>query len=157
MTRDQAQITQIDIRRFQKILESYGASEDRWPVAERDAAQALVRNSPEARKLRDDAIELDRVLDLADSPEPSPALATRIVSAARQTPGWGERLSTIAAEIWPFGRQWQAAAIFASAAILGLALGAVPLPPMAGQDELPIVEELALLTFGPELTTEDQD
>ncbi len=157
MTRDPAQIGPIDIQRFQQLLESYGAREDRWPAAERDGARALLQGSSDARKLRDEASRLDHILDLAGSPEPSPALATRIVAAAQQAPGWADRLTAIAAEIWPFGRQWQAAAIFASATILGLALGAVPLPPPADQDEVPIVEELALLTFGPELTTEDQD
>ena len=155
MTRESKQIEEFDIQRFQQILDSYGSNADRWPATEREAALALLRTSPDAQKLCGEAGDLDRILDLAESPEPTPALATRIVAAARQAPGWRERLTAIGSEIWPFGSQWQAAAIFASAAILGLALGAVPLPPTAAEDELPIIEELALLTFGPELATED--
>lgn len=157
MTRESKKIEEIDIQRFQQILDSYGSNADRWPATEREAALALLRTSPDAQKLCDEASDLDLILDFADSPEVKPALCTRIVAAARQSPGWRERQTAIDSEIWPFGSQWQAAAIFASAAILGLALGAIPLPPSPGQDEAPIIEELALLTFGPELTSEDQD
>ena len=157
MAREPARMEPIDIQRFRQLLEGYGAREDRWPAAEREAALAFMRVSSDARRLHDEASELDRILDLAISPEPSSELAARVVATAGRAHSWGERLSVIAEEIWPFGRQWQAAAIFASAAILGLALGTVPLPPTAGQDELPIIEEMALLTFGPELTTGDQE
>ena len=145
----------IDIQRFEQLLQSYGANADRWPTVERDAARALVQASSDARRLFDEAVQLDGILDSAASPKPSAALAARIVSAARRAPAWRQHLTNIAAEIWPFGRQWQAAAILASAAILGLALGTVPLPSTVAENELPIIEELALLTFGPETKTED--
>ena len=145
----------IDIQRFEQLLQSYGANADRWPTAERNAALALVQASPDARRLFDEAVQLDGILDLAAAPEPSAALAARIVAAAEHAPAWREWLTDIAAEIWPFGRQWQAAAILASAAILGLALGTVPLPSTVAENELPIIEELALLTFGHETKIED--
>ena len=147
----------IDIQRFEQLLQSYGANADRWPTAERDAALALVQASSDARRLIDEAVQLDGILDLAASPEPSAALAARIVAAAEQGPAWRERLAGIAMEIWPFAGQWRAAVILASSMFLGLALGAVTPPVLAEEDEAPFIEELAALTFGPETTTEDQE
>ena len=155
MTQSATPLGSIDIQRFEQLLQSYGANADRWPTTERDAALALVQASSDARRLFDETVQLDGILDLAASPEPTAALAARIVAAAEPAPAWREWLAGIAAEIWPFGRQWQAAAILASAAILGLALGTVPLPSTVAENELPIIEELALLTFGPETKTED--
>ena len=155
MTQSAAPGGSIDIQRFEQLLQSYGANADCWPTAERDAALALVQASSDARRMFDEAVQLDGILDLSVSPMPSAALAGRIVAAARPAPGWRQHLTDIAAEIWPFGRQWQAAAILASAAILGLALGTVPLQSTVAENELPIIEELALLTFGPETKTED--
>ena len=147
----------INIKRFEQLLESYGANADRWPAGERDAALAFAQTSPDAQRLLDEAAQLDGMLDLAASPEPSAALAARIVAAVERAPAWRVWLSGIASELWPFEGQWRAAAILASSMFLGLALGAVIPPVSAGEDEVPFIEELALLAFGPKLTTEEQE
>ncbi len=147
----------IDIQRFEQLLQSYGANADHWPTVERDAALALVQASSDARRLFDQAAQLDGILDLAVSPEPSAAVAVRIVAAVDRTPAWREWLAGIVMEIWPFAGPWRAAAILASSMFLGLALGTVTPPVLAGEDETPFVEELAALTFGPEIITEDHE
>ena len=43
MTREAKKIEEIDIQRFQQILDSYGSNADRWPAKEREAALALLR------------------------------------------------------------------------------------------------------------------
>jgi len=147
----------IDIERFEQLLQSYGANADRWPIVERDAALVLVLVSSDARRLFDEAAQLDDILNLAVSSEPSAAAAACIVAAAAHTSPWRKWLAEIVVEIWPFAGQWRAAAILASSMFLGLALGAVTPPVSAGVDETPLIEELAALTFGPENTTEEQE
>ncbi len=146
----------IDIQRFEQLLQSYGANADRWPIVDHDAALALVQASSDVRRLFDEAAQLDGILDLAVSPEPSAAVAARIVAAAERKPAWREWLAGIVMEIWPFAGPWRAAAILASSMFLGLALGTVTPPVLPGEDETLFVEELAALTFGPGITTEDQ-
>ena len=64
------------------MLGAYGASEGRWPEAERRALRALVESSAEARQRVDLAARLDAVLDAATIDPPSQALAERILGAA---------------------------------------------------------------------------
>ncbi|MFQ5939628.1 MAG: hypothetical protein ACE5KL_06105 [Alphaproteobacteria bacterium] len=122
----------VSLDRFRAILESYGASPDRWPEAERDGALALIAESEEARKLRDAARRLDGVLRHLTPPAPSEALLDSLrrqplPGAARreaEASGWkhhGWRLPLV----WPIGRL----VAFATVALVAFAIGlSVPSP-----------------------------
>lgn len=128
----------LSLDRFRAILESYGASPDRWPEAERDGALALIAESEEARKLRVAAARLDGVLRHLTPPAPSKALLESLSrqplpGAARGeagSSGWrhrGRRLTPA----WPIGRL----AGFAAAALVAFAIGlSVPSPLRIGDE-----------------------
>ncbi len=82
--------------RFQTLTDTYGAVPERWPEAERAAAQALLDRSPEARDALADAALLDRVLATAEPPPPSDDLVRELDQQfeARRRPAR-----------WP-GRRW---------------------------------------------------
>ena len=87
---------EMTLERLRRLLDAYGARPGSWPEAEREAARELIARSPEARGLCEAAAALDALLEHAPAPEPSPALARRIlVTAPRPTvlpfPGWSGR------------------------------------------------------------------
>lgn len=53
----------MNLRRFGELVEAYGAEPQRWPAAERAAAQALLSGSADARALQERARALDLMLD----------------------------------------------------------------------------------------------
>ena len=120
----------IAVDRFRTLLDAYGATAERWPEAERQAALALVAASAEARTLMDEAGQLDDLLDRLPVAEPSPSLAERILAAApvaiaapaaRRRGGWiGRSLATL----WPELPAWRPAAALAASLVCGLVTGA---------------------------------
>jgi hypothetical protein len=67
----------LTLRRFRAMARSYGADLQRWPEAERGAAQALLNASPQARELVNEELMLDEALEAASARE----------DAARWPPG----------------------------------------------------------------------
>lgn len=67
----------LPLARFESLIEACGASADRWPLGERAAALALLRQSEEARHLRRRAARLDAALDRL-RPPPSPDVGSRL-------------------------------------------------------------------------------
>lgn len=159
MDRDSNASEAVDLARLGRLLEAYGADPETWPAVERDAALALLGRSAEARALRERAARLDRLLDQAPALEPSPELMARVLAAANQAaPSWRRRLDTWMLALWPFGPVWRPATVLALAALFGVALGTVaPLPGIAGGDDRALlVEDVSMLTFGPDLELEEQ-
>lgn len=76
--------------RFAHLADAYGASLQRWPVAEQAAAQALLDSgNPSAREALHEANWLDRQLDSHQLAFADPALASRIrQSAPRRASFW---------------------------------------------------------------------
>jgi hypothetical protein len=70
------------MQRLQELFNAYGARPDRWPFGERAAALALLRDSTEAQHIRDEAAQLDALLDRATMPAPSPELLDRVLATA---------------------------------------------------------------------------
>jgi negative regulator of sigma E activity len=101
--------------RFRRITEAYGASPERWPRAERDAARALLdAREPEALAALADARALDGLLDAHAVAAPSDALARRIIaSAPRRMPFWRRP------------RIWFSGVGFVGAGAAGIAAGAL--------------------------------
>ena len=126
----------LSLDRFRAIVDSYGASPDRWPEAERVGALALMGESEEAREMRDAAARLDGVLRQLTPPAPSRVLLESLrqrwlqgtapreaAPAGRQRSGW--RLPMV----WPIGRL----AAFATVALVAFAVGlSVPSPLRTG-------------------------
>lgn len=113
--------TPLSRERFQALLDAYGADPRRWPSEERQAAQALLAQDARARRLQDEAGQLDRLLDAWQAPEPSAALMGRILAAAPPEPAtdalpWWQRLV-------PLGWLVRSATVMACAGIMGVIIG----------------------------------
>ena len=78
---------ELDLDRFQAILEAYGASPDRWPAEDRARALSLLARSADAKRFHAAAERLDTVLDSAAPPPPDAVFAERIRSLPRHPPG----------------------------------------------------------------------
>lgn len=82
------------MERFLAILEAYGAVPERWPQAEREAAEAFAAAEPEAGRALAEAAALDRALDAAPKAAPSRALFEAVLASAPRPraravgPGW---------------------------------------------------------------------
>jgi hypothetical protein len=106
----------MTLQRFLRLVEAYGSQLSRFPEAERDAAEALVRVSEPARAALDAESELDGVLDTFTAPELSPTLARRLNEIPIRAPVTRRKR-------WPLQRLWAPALGWAAAAALGVALG----------------------------------
>jgi hypothetical protein len=73
---------ELSLERLRSLAEAYGGSPERWPDAERAAAERLVASSPAAAAVVRAAAELDRLLGHAVVEPPSLGLATRVLAAA---------------------------------------------------------------------------
>jgi len=126
----------MTLDRLREIVEAYGAAAHRWPVAEREAALALVAANSDARALVDEALTLDLMLGAAPAPEPASAelvagiMAARpravpvaAVASAPEPKGlfgfWKARLQ----EIWPYGPPAVPAGALAASIMLGVGFG----------------------------------
>lgn len=72
----------LTMERLVEMLDAYGAAPERWPAAERAAAEALIARSEEARAHQRRAAELDRLLDALPTVAPSAGLRERVLAAA---------------------------------------------------------------------------
>ncbi len=109
---------QVDLDRLELLLEAYGADARRWPADEREEALALLARSPAARALQREAAALDRLLDQATPPAPSPELMADVLAGAAASP-WRRWAGTL----WPFGPIWKPASALALAGLLGIVTG----------------------------------
>jgi hypothetical protein len=95
--------TPTTLTRLRELLDAYGASPERWPPEEREAACALLAQSPEAQRCREASVQLDAVLNLAAAPEPSSALLEDILAAAG-APGSADGPASVPASRPPLTR-----------------------------------------------------
>ncbi len=73
----------MNAERFSQLVEAYGADARRWPVAEREAAEAFRLARPdETARLLAEADAVDALLDAAPRPVVSHALRERVLAAA---------------------------------------------------------------------------
>ncbi|MBL8704978.1 MAG: hypothetical protein JNM30_09055 [Rhodospirillales bacterium] len=106
--------------RFATLIDAYGASSERWPAPERQAALAYLQATPAAQALVAEAGRLDALLDRLETPAIEIDLA-RITAVAQE--------STVVAfkpraRAWPQQmRQWARAGALAAAGICGLVVG----------------------------------
>ena len=137
----------LTLSRLEAIIDAYGAAPDAWPPAEREAALALLEQSPRAQLRLEEAAALDSLLAAAPTMEPSADLRRRVLAAApRPRASWLSRLDEWTAGLWPFSPRWQPAAALAVAAALGVVLGAGWPEAGSSSSEPPDVVELAFGT-----------
>ncbi|MBC8637695.1 hypothetical protein IAG25_12815 [Caballeronia sp. EK] len=103
--------------RFRHITEAYGASPERWPAGERDAALALVNaGDAEALAALAEARALDGMLDAHAVAAASPEFVRRIVDSAPTRP---------ARAFWRRPRIWFSGVGFVGAGAAGVVAGAL--------------------------------
>jgi len=68
----------MTMERLHDLLDAYGAAPSRWPEAERDAAEAMIASSDEARAAFAEAARLDAMLDEAAPPPAADRLGWRL-------------------------------------------------------------------------------
>ncbi len=113
-------VTNIELERFQYLLDAWGANDSRWPEDKIDFMNDILRRSEQARDLLEEAQEMDLLLDQNTAPEPSSALLSSVLELSDK-PVRGGLLGLL----WPFQLVWKPAAGMAFALCLGVTLGIV--------------------------------
>ena len=126
----------MNIDRFQQLLDAYGASVDRWPVEERQAATLLLDASEEAKARQDRAARLDEVLDAHRVEVPEP-LRDKIIAATRDH-GLPERFLDwlVPDRDRVVSQLWRPALAASLPLALGIALGSIAWPDNTTNDEV---------------------
>lgn len=98
-------------QRLQQLVDAYGGDLRRWPEAEREAAQALIKAAPEIAVRLDAGRQLDDLLFASRPPVVSRDLRDQVLATAmtagpapRRFRIWRDRLALV------FGAGWAAAA-----------------------------------------------
>ena len=75
-------MSKMDLTRFEALVAAYGATPNRWPEEERDAAEAFARTDPRARALLAEADSIDALLFAHKAAEPSRTLHAMVIEGA---------------------------------------------------------------------------
>jgi hypothetical protein len=124
-------VVMMNLERFAAIVEAYGGSPARWPDAERAAAVALMKASPEAQRLAEEAEALDGLLDMTETAPATRELQDRILA---EIPASKNGRSDAAARASLRWRRWIPAAAVACSLVLGAVTG-TQVPQLFGLDE----------------------
>lgn len=169
----------MTIAEFERFLEVYGGDRTRWPAEHRAGAGQLVVRDATARRLLNEAVALDRLLERAPLPtlDAEAALADRIVAAAQRSPRMvartaGDSSRRAAAESAAETgnvvrlpsrrpqRRWQvgpgiggAAGVLAASLVLGIFIGLSSVT----QQMLPALEDLTGLNLNDSYATAQVD
>jgi hypothetical protein len=115
----------LDLERFEHLLDVHGADLERWPEELRREARELLSSSAPAQLAWSRAERLAAVLDAAPDILPSAALSARIAALpARYPQGW--------AAWWPFGNLLAPLLGWGAAAAFGLLVGSGVVPGLDG-------------------------
>jgi hypothetical protein len=115
----------LDLERFEHLLDVHGADLERWPEELRANARELLQSSAPAQLAWSRAEALAAVLDAAPDVLPSAALSARIAALpARHPQGW--------AAWWPFGNPFAPLLGWGAAAGFGLLVGSGLVPGLDG-------------------------
>lgn len=118
----------MELSRFAQLLAAYGSHPQRWPEAERAAAEQLLSSSAEAQRLHAEERALDNLLDAAPVPQVSAQLAQRIVHNARQRKSAGDAMQWLLNWLWGNSQAehwWRPALALGLPALCGIALGSL--------------------------------
>jgi hypothetical protein len=126
-------MTMMTLVRFKALVAAYGGDPARWPECERIAALDLLERSAEARREMEEALEVDRLLDLSPSTPVTPALQERILASFKERPRAPLLAANFLAVLLPGRPAWVPAAALALSLALGVGVGAYA-PALAGLD-----------------------
>ncbi len=110
----------MDQERLTTLAEAYGADPRRWPVRDREAAQALLAREPETGRLLHAERALDAALEAWRTASPSHVLRAAVLRGAprpARRPAWLRAAGT-----------WLSGAGLAAAAAAGVLVGAAAMP-----------------------------
>jgi len=121
--------------RFAYLAEAYGADLQRWPIAERAAAQALLEHGDAASlDVLRQARRLDSLLDSYQLASPDPTLARRIAASA---------LTARPLSFWSRYAGWLSRVGFVGVGLAGIAAGmlvaSLSLPLPSASEALPSI------------------
>jgi hypothetical protein len=115
----------LDLERFEQLLDVHGVKLERWPEELRANARELLSSSAPAQLAWARAERLAAVLDAAPDLLPSAALSARIAALpVRHPQGW--------AAWWPFGNPLAPLLGWGAAAAFGLLVGSGVVPGLDG-------------------------
>lgn len=86
----------MELERLKQIIDAYGGNPQRWPLAERQTAQALLDISPTARQWQQEALQLDTLLDHIAEALPPARLKNHILAS----------IASQEMDIWQWFAQW---------------------------------------------------
>ena len=123
----------MELNRFRRLLDAYGADMRRWPAAERRPAQALLAASVDARCAHAETAALDDRLRAAH-PAVSEASVQRVLGtlATLSRDGGTAAQHVDTRQHRARDRAWASTAILAGMAALGLAIGLVDFDMVTG-------------------------
>lgn len=116
----------MELSRFAQLLAAYGSHPQRWPEAERAAAEQLLRRSVEAQRLQAEERALDSLLDAAPMPQVPAQLAQRIVKNAHQRKSVGDSVQWLLDWLWGHSQiehWWRPTLALGLPALCGIVLG----------------------------------
>jgi hypothetical protein len=117
----------LDLERFEQLLDVHGTNLERWPEELRATARELLQDSAPAQLAWSRAERLAALLDAAPDVLPSAALSARIAALpVRHPQGW--------AAWWPFGNPLAPLLGWGAAAAFGLLVGSGVVPGFDGSD-----------------------
>jgi len=118
---------------FQALVDAWGGDPNRWPDDRRDAAEALLEQSEQARAVLAEAAQLDRLLASAADVAVSTALRQRIGALPGQVSQ--ERKATSTGGRWGLGGLLPRFAGAALALAVGFYVGTLNLDPIVSPFE----------------------
>ncbi len=130
--------------RLQELIEAYGADPARWPADERDAARALLAQSPDALAAQARARRLDEALD-GVSPTAVAAAGDRILRSLDRLPRQIPATPALIAGALPRAAMLAAASVAGIIIGLGGVDGRMPAPTEA--DVVTLVGEPDIISF----------
>ncbi|MFD2206770.1 hypothetical protein [Kiloniella antarctica] len=116
---DRPPLDRQDKEKLQFLLDCYGAYEHHWPKEKRTWMLEQFNKSTEAQKLRQNAIELDNLLDLAPSEPNVDHLMETILADVPVAKNKGSLLWNW----WPYESLWRPLSALTMAGAFGLILG----------------------------------
>ncbi len=112
----------MDLKRFEEILDAYGADPRRWPAQERPAAEAFLQQDEQARASMFAARQLDAALGASVQPLASARLREAILASAPR-PARGRRLAVALGFAGEDLRRWLSGAALAASCACGIVFG----------------------------------